>query len=90
MNNKQFIQKLSEATGQNEKESQQLVNQTIEGLTTLLEEGNDVLIHGFGTFEVKYKKERIIVNPSSQKRMLVPPKLSVVFRTSETIKTKIK
>lgn len=90
MNNKQFISKLAEITGQNVKETQHLVDQTIDGLVTLLEDGNDVSIHGFGTFEVKYKKERIIINPSSQKKMLVPPKLSLAFHLSETVKSKLK
>ena len=90
MNNKEFIAKLSDQTGLDTKATQKLVNQTIDELATLLDDGNDVLIHGFGTFEVKFKKERVITNPSSMKKMLVPPKLSLNFRLSETAKTKLK
>ncbi|NDW13901.1 HU family DNA-binding protein, partial [Bacteroides sp. 214] len=31
------------------------------------------------TFSVKKKEERIIINPSTKQRMLVPPKLALIF-----------
>ena len=53
-------------------------------------EENAVMVPNFGTFEVKKKMERIMVNPSTGQRMLVPPKLVLGFKPSPTWKDKIK
>lgn len=50
-----------------------MVAAVIEQMGNSFEEGNSVLIPNFGTFEVKKRLERIIVNPGTQQRMLVPP-----------------
>ena len=42
------------------------------------------------SIEVKKKKERIIVNPTSKERMLVPPKLVVGFKPYPSVKIKFK
>ena len=55
-----------------------------------LEEGNVIAIQGFGSFEVKKKAERISINPASKQRMLVPPKLVLSYKPSNTLKDKFK
>jgi len=47
-------------------------------------------IQGFGAFEVRKKEERISVNPVTKQRMLVPPKLTLAFKPSSTLKERIK
>jgi DNA-binding protein HU-beta len=59
-------------------------------MTQELEEGNVIAIQGFGSFEVKKKAERISINPASKQRMLVPPKLVLSYRPSNTLKDKFK
>jgi len=49
-----------------------------------------VLVPNFGTFEPKKKLERVIVNPASGQRMLVPPKLVLGFKPNQTWKDKLK
>ena len=44
----------------------------------------------FGNFEVKKKLERVMVNPTTGQRMLVPPKLVLAFKPNPTWKDKIK
>ena len=41
-------------------------------------------------FETKKKMERVIVNPSTGQRMLVPPKLVLNFKPNQTWKDKLK
>ena len=53
-------------------------------------EGNAVQLPNFGVFEVKKKLERIIINPSTGQRMLVPPKLTLAFKPTPHTKEKIK
>lgn len=90
MNNKEFIAELSSSMGMNAKDTQKMMNDFIEELSCCFDESKDVTLHGFGVFELKNRKERIITNPSSGKKMLVPPKLSLSFKLSETLKNKIK
>ncbi|MBF1080992.1 MAG: HU family DNA-binding protein, partial [Prevotellaceae bacterium] len=47
-------------------------------------------LSNFGTFEVKKRLERIVVNPSTQQRMLVPPKLVLSFKPVTAIKENLK
>ena len=51
---------------------------------------NNIAIQGFGTFEVKKKLERISINPATQQRMLIPPKLVLTYKPSVTLKEKFK
>lgn len=90
MNNKGFIAALSEKMNLNQKETQTLANKLVDGMVNFMDEGNDVVVSGFGSFEVKKKNERVITNPSTGKRMLVPPKLTVNFKLSKSLKDKTK
>ena len=59
-------------------------------MTEMLESGNEVNVQGFGSFEVKKKNERVIVHPSTGKKILVPPKLVVGFKQSNVLKSQVK
>ena len=73
MNNKEFISELSRKLGYTNKDTSQLVSSVIGVMTQELQDGNNIAIQGFGTFEVKKKLERISINPATQQRMLIPP-----------------
>lgn len=88
MNNKEFISELSR--GYTNKDTSQLVSSVIGVMTQELQDGNNIVIQGFGTFEVKKKLERISINPATQQRMLIPPKLVLTYKPSVTLKEKFK
>ena len=90
MNSKEFVGELSRRLGYTNKDATQLVASVVAILSTELQEGKTATLQGFGTFEVKKKMERIVVNPVTGQRMLVPPKLSLGFRPSQTLKEKLK
>lgn len=90
MNNKEFIAELSKKLGYTNKDTTQFVSSVISVMTQELQEGNSIAIQGFGTFEVKKKMERVSVNPVTQKRMLIPPKLVLSFKPSAVLKDKFK
>ncbi len=89
MNNKEFIAELSRRSGFTLKDTSSLVAALVAEMTECLEDENVVFIQNVGTFEVKKKQERVVVNPSTQQRMLVPPKLIVNFRPSASFKEKM-
>ena len=90
MNNKDFITKLSEKSGYSLDDTQKMVTSVIGAMATNFEEGEPVQISGFGTFEVKKRLERVMINPATGQKMLVPPKLVLNFRPSTLVKDKVK
>ena len=90
MNNKEFTSELAERLGHTIKDTSELIGSLLSSMTQELEEGNVIAVQGFGSFEVKKKAERISINPASKQRMLVPPKLVLSYRPSNTLKDKFK
>ncbi|MBR5394223.1 MAG: HU family DNA-binding protein [Bacteroidaceae bacterium] len=89
MNNKDFISDLANRTKYNTKEVSALVGATVSAIISELSEENSITISGFGNFEVKKKLERVLVNPTTKQRMLVPPKIVVSFKPNTSLKLKI-
>lgn len=89
MNNKEFVAELSDRLGYKNDQTQKLLLHVLNAMGDSFQEGDAVQIPNFGTFEVKKKLERIIVNPNGQ-RMLVPPKLVLGFKPNNLWKEKIK
>ena len=90
MNNKEFVAELAQQTGYLLDYTQQLVRKVIDAMITEFEDGEVVAIPNFGTFEVKKRMERVVVNPTTKKRQLVPPKLVLGFRPVAAVKEKLK
>lgn len=90
MNNKEFIAELAERVGYTVKDTQKLATNLINAMADAFQEDNAVLVPNFGVFETKKKMERIMVNPSTGQRMLVPPKLVLNFKPSQTWKSQLK
>ena len=86
MNNKEFISRLATKMDISPKEAKKLTTTFINELAENLDDGNSLTIQGFGSFEVKKKLERIVVNPTTKQRMLVPPKLALSFKPSNLLK----
>ena len=89
MNNKEFINALATRLQEKPKTVKQHVEALVDALANMLDEGATLNVQGFGTYEVKKKKERIIVHPMSKQRQLVPPKLVIAFKPSPTLKDKV-
>ena len=89
MTNKEFIIDLAGRTNKTQKEVSSLVNATISAIIGELTEENSVAITGFGSFDVKKKLEKVLVNPITKQRMLVPPKMVVSFKPNTSLKSKI-
>lgn len=89
MNNKEFIALLAEKTGASIKETTSLMSSFTTEISSQLEEGSNIAISGFGNFEVKKKLERVLINPATKQRMLVPPKLVLSFKPSTVLKDKL-
>lgn len=90
MNNKQYIAELARQSGYSQEDTQRLVHQVIDAMIEQFDEGENVQIPDFGSFEVKKRMERVVINPQTKKRQLVPPKLVLSFKPLGAAKEKLK
>ena len=90
MNHKEFIAELAQRTGYSRAVTQSFVRTAIEAMADTFDEAGSVSLTSFGTFEVKKRLERIVVNPSTGQRMMVPPKLVLNFRPTSSVKDRLK
>lgn len=89
MNNKEFINELASRSDLSVSDTTDKVNKLVSVITERLKANDSITITGFGQFEVKKRMERVSVNPTSGMRYLVPPKLTLSFRQSNTLKEKL-
>lgn len=87
MNNKELIARLANDANYTQSDTQQMVTVIIDRMRESFEAGDSVTVGGFGTFEVKKRMERLVVNPGTGQRMLVPPKLVLGFKPRQSAKT---
>lgn len=90
MTNKELVAELSERLGWTQIKVSELLAQTVEQMNAKLAEDATLTIPNFGSFQTRKKAERISVNPQTQQRFLVPPKISVSFKPSTILKEKYK
>ena len=57
MNNKQFIQELAQRTGYTQDDVQKMVFTLADAMNEKFQEGDNVVMQNFGTFEVKKRLE---------------------------------
>ena len=90
MTGKELIEKLSERLGVSKKEISKMLAATTQSIVQTVDEDRSITLQGFGLFEVRRKQDRILFNPASGRQMIVPPKLTLVFKPSDTYKEKLK
>lgn len=90
MDNKTFINTLAEKLDREPEEVSLLIHMLGETIAECVRDGDSVTIPSFGSFEQKKRLERVTVHPSTGRRILVPPKLSLVFKPSTLLKQKVR
>lgn len=90
MTNKELVAQLADQLGWTQIKVSEMLTQTVELMNAQLADNSTISIQNFGSFQTRKKAERISVNPQTQQRFLVPPKISVHFKPSSTLKDKYK
>ncbi len=85
----QIIDAIPEELGISRKKSVEIVETLLEIVKRQMENGEDVLISGFGKFCVKDKKSRRGRNPATGSDMMLEKRRVVVFRCSKLLRDKI-
>lgn len=85
----QIIDTIQNHIGVSRKRSSELVETFLEIMKNTLENGEDILVSGFGKFCVRAKKERKGRNPASGADMMLAPRKVVTFKCSGKLRDKI-
>ena len=86
MNNKEFITQLAKTMNSTQKQTATVLSCFVDAVVEQLSNGDSVTLGNLGQLEVRRK----IVNPTTKKTMLVPPKLVLNFKPSSSLKSKLK
>lgn len=90
MDYKTFIEALSKKVNAGKEDTSEMVSSLCQVLTEAALDGDSVTFPGFGSFEPRKRIERIALHPSTGKRMLIPPKITLTFRPSTLLKQKVR
>lgn len=66
--------------------SKKIINSFLNRLTRAFAEGDWIVIRGFGTFTVYYRKGRMWKNPATLKDEYIKPSSTVRFKASKKLK----
>ena len=89
MNKSELTAIAAEKAGISKKDAERLVNAFLDTLSLTLASGEKVQLSGFGTFEVKTRKDRMGRNPVTREAVKIPAKNAVTFKPSGTLKEKV-
>ena len=81
-----LINAIAEKSELSKKDSEKALNAAVASITEALTNGDKVQIVGFGTFEVRDKKEKEAINPRTKEKVLVPARKSPAFKAGKALK----
>lgn len=90
MDSKSLASHIADNIGREPDEVEILINSLADIIATSVRDGDAVVIPGFGSFEQKKRLERVTIHPATGKKMLLPPKLSIVFKPSAVLRQKVR
>ena len=90
MTKKDIVLKIAEETGLKQVDVKQVVQKTLDHITTALSKGETVELRNFGVFKVKSRRSRIGRNPKTGTTVPIPERKVVAFKVGMVMKHKVK
>lgn len=84
-----IVEQVCTELGVQRKEAVDIVESLLEILKATLASGEDVMVSGFGKFQVKVKKARIGRNPATGDGAILPARRVVTFKWSGKLRERI-
>ena len=85
-----LIAQVAANTEMSKKSAEQAVSAVFEALGKAMTEGEKITISGFGTFEVRERKERQGRNPQTREPMTIPASKLPAFSAGKALKDAVK
>ena len=81
-----FIVRVAEESGVSKKTTRQVIEKALDVIASSLAQDEKVVLSGFGTFEMRERRERRGVNPQTRQPMTIPASKSPGFSASNNLK----
>ncbi|HDR7494002.1 HU family DNA-binding protein [Bacillus cereus] len=89
MNKTELIQKVASETGLKRPQASLAVDTVLESIQQALQNGDNVQLIGFGTFEVRERAAREGRNPNTGESLIIPAKKAPAFKAGKQLKEAI-
>ena len=86
MNKTELILSISEKAGISRKDAEKALNAAVETITEALAREEKVQIVGFGSFETKFRPERLGRNPRTKEDVIIPASKAPAFKAGKSLK----
>ena len=85
MNKSKLIEQIATDTGMTKTDVKAVINSFIDNATEELQDGDQVVFQGFGTFLPWQQTERPARNPQTGEPVMIKPRTSVKFRAGSDL-----
>lgn len=86
MNKTELVKALAEKAEMTQKDAAKALDATVDTIQQALAEGDKVQIIGFGSFEVRERKERKVISPATHEEITVPATKVPAFKPGKSLK----
>lgn len=86
MTKSELINQIAEKSELTKKDAEKAFSAVVSTITDALVSGEKVQIVGFGTFEVRDRKEKLSKNPQTGEMITVPAKKAPAFKAGKALK----
>lgn len=85
-----LVEEVANRCGLTKKAAEEAVNAFIDAITKALKNGEQVLITGFGKFEVRSRSARVGRNPQTGAQLTIAETKTPAFRAGKALKAAVK
>lgn len=89
MTKSELINAVAAKTDSTKKNAEIAVNAMLDAITESLVNGEKVSLVGFGTFEVRDRKEKQVCNPKTKEMMTAPASKAPAFKAGQALKNAV-
>lgn len=86
VNKTELVKSLAEKAEITQKDAAKALDAVVESIQEALAKGEKVQIIGFGSFEVRDRKERKVISPATGEEILVPATKVPAFKPGKSLK----
>ena len=90
MNKSELISVVAEKADFTKKDTEKVVSAVFEGIEESLAKGEKVQVIGFGTFDIRNRKEREGRNPATGETIQIPAVKVPVFKAGKALKDSVR
>lgn len=85
-----LVQRVAEERDMRKKDVKEVMDSMLDKISAALDQGSKVQLTGFGTFEVRERKERTGVRPGTTDKIKIPASKYPAFKPGKGLKDRVR